>query len=206
MEERLLPHVERAIAQLLRFDPETLNTLAALNGRVIQFEIDGMHSPLYLFPDDRGLGIRREHDGDVHVRIRSTIGGLVKLGGARMRDEPVPAGAMEINGDLGVAQQVQQIIARLDIDWEEMASRAVGDTAARKLGLLLRDTRAWLRGARQSMTANFSEYVRYETETVPERDQVEAFMHQVDMLRADADRLSERVRRLQRQLGMEPPR
>jgi ubiquinone biosynthesis protein UbiJ len=177
-----------------------------LSGRVIQFEIDGMESPYFLFPSDRGLGIRREHEGEVQVRIRSTIGGLMKLGASRMRNEPIPAGVMEISGDLGVAQQVQQIIARLDIDWEEMASRAVGDAAARKLGLLVRDTRAWLRDATRSMAANFSEYVRYETETVPERDQVETFMHQVDVLRADTDRLSERVKRLRQRLGMEPSR
>lgn len=204
--DRLLPHFERAIAHLLEFDPETRATLASLGGRVVQFDIDGMQGSLFLFPGDHGLRVQRTHEGETQVRIRTTLAGLMKLGGARLRNEPIPAGVMEIGGDLGVAQQVQQIIARIDIDWEEMAARAIGDTASRKLGLLLRGTRSWLRGASQSMASNFSEYVRYEIETVPERDQVDTFMHQVDVLRADADRLGERVKRLQRQLGMEPPR
>jgi ubiquinone biosynthesis protein UbiJ len=76
----------------------------------------------------------------------------------------------------------------------------VGDTAARKLGLLFRDLRRWAAASAESMAMNFSEYVRYEVETVPERTAVEGFLQDVDALRGDADRLSERVKRLQHSL------
>ncbi|MFO1434955.1 MAG: SCP2 sterol-binding domain-containing protein [Gammaproteobacteria bacterium] len=192
----MLPHLERAIAHLLEFDPETRATLAGLEGRTVLLEIAGLDRALYLLPNTKGMTIQLDHEGDSHVRIRCSTGGLVKLARARMRGESVPAGAVDISGDLGTAQDVQNILSRIDIDWEEMVSRVVGDTAARKLGLFARDFSGWLRRTGQSMAMNFSEYVRYEVETVPERDSVERFMRDVDVLRGDADRLAERVRRL----------
>jgi ubiquinone biosynthesis protein UbiJ len=197
----LLPHFERAIARLLEFDPETRATLARLEGRTVLLEIAGMDRALYLLPNSSGMAIQLQHEGDTHVRIRCTAAGLIQLARARMRGESVPAGAVEISGDLGTAQEVQNILGRIDIDWEEMASRVVGDTAARKLGLFTRDLRGWLRRTGQSLAMNFSEYVRYEIETVPERDSVERFMHEVDILRGDTDRLAERVRRLAQAQG-----
>ncbi len=197
---RVLPHVERAVARLLEFDTETREALGRMAGRVIAIDVLGFERSVYLLPQAEGLVLRLSHDGAVHVRIRGSVSGFLKLARSRARNEAVPAGTVEIVGDLSTAQQVQSLIGRLDVDWEEMASRVVGDTAARKLGVLYRDFRRWAGASAESMAMNFSEYVRHEVETVPERAAVEGFLQDVDALRGDADRLSERVKRLQRRL------
>lgn len=197
---RVLPHIERAVARLLEFDADTREALSRMAGRVIAIDVLGFERSMYLLPQAEGLVLRLDHDGAVHVRIRGSVSGFLKLARSRARNEAVPAGTVEIVGDLSTAQQVQSVIGRLDVDWEEMASRMVGDTAARKLGLLFRDLRRWAAASAESMAMNFSEYVRYEVETVPERTAVEGFLQDVDALRGDADRLSERVKRLQHSL------
>ena len=197
LEERLLAHLDHAIARLLEFDPDTAKALAALEGRVIAIEIEGIARRLFLVPGSHGLSMRFEHADTPQVRVRGTVSNFLTLARSRVRNEPIPAGTIEIIGDLSTAQHVQDIVNRLDIDWEEMLAHLLGDTAARKLGNLVRDLGAWLRTSQQSMELNVSEYIHFETEVVPEREAVDAFMQNVDRLRADSDRLAERVKRLQ---------
>ncbi|MCC6715074.1 MAG: SCP2 sterol-binding domain-containing protein [Gammaproteobacteria bacterium] len=201
IETRVLPGVARAIARLLEFDTDTRDALGRMSGRVIAVDLAGFEHSVYLLPQANGLVIRLSHDGEVHVRVRGSISGFVRLARSRARNEPVPAGTVEILGDLSTAQQVQSLIGRIDVDWEEMASRLIGDAAARKLGVFLHGVRRWAGGGAESLAMNFSEYVRYEIETVPERAAVEEFLQGVDALRADADRLAERVRLLRHRLA-----
>jgi ubiquinone biosynthesis protein UbiJ len=203
LEERLLAHLGYAIARLLEFDPDTAKALAALEGRVVAIEIEGIARRLFLVPGNHGLSMRFEHADTPQVRMRGTVSDFLTLARGRLRNEPIPAGTIEIIGDLSTAQHVQDIVNRLDIDWEEMLAHLLGDTAARKLGNLVRDLGAWLRTSQQSMELNVSEYVHFETEVVPEREAVDAFMQNVDTLRADSDRLAERVKRLQSLLNAE---
>jgi len=200
--ERILPYVDRAIERLLEFDPETGAALAGLDGRVVAVEVKGLDRAIYVVPGAHGVSVRLEHAGDVHVRVRGSPTDFLTLARSRLQQQPIPAGTIEIIGDLSTAQQVQGILAQLNIDWEEILSRVVGDTAAHKLGNLFRDLRSWLRSTQESMEMNISEYARYETEVLPDRDQVERFNRDIDTLRADSDRLAERVRRLHRNLLM----
>lgn len=200
IETRVLPHVARAIARLLEFDTDTRDALGRMTGRVIAVDLTGFERSVFLLPQCDGLVIRLSHDGEVHVRIRGSVSGFVRLAQSRARNEPVPAGTVEILGDLSTAQQVQSLIGRIDVDWEEMASRLIGDAAARKLGIFLHGMRRWAGSGAESMAMNFSEYVRYEIETVPDRAAVEGFLQGVDALRADVDRLAERVRLLRHRL------
>lgn len=198
--ERIVPCVDRAIERLLEFDPDTGAALARLEGRVVAVEVKGLDRAIYVVPGAHGVSVRLEHAGDVHVRIRGSPTDFLTLGRSRLQQQPIPAGTIEIIGDLSTVQQVQSILGQLSIDWEELVSRVVGDTAARKLGNLVRDLRGWLRSTRESMEMNISEYARYETEVLPDRDQVDRFNRDIDTLRADSDRLAERVRRLHRNL------
>lgn len=194
--ERMLAQVEKAIARLLEFDRATQLAIAALEGSVIALELAEAQRTLYVLPGRSGLAIRLKHSGDVHVRVRGTVAEFLALAGHRLRGEPPPAGLIEIQGDLRTAQQMQEMLARLNVDWEEMLSRAVGDIAAHKLANTARELWSWLRSSQASLEMDVSEYMRYETGMLPDRYEVERYAREVDTLRAHADRLAERMKRL----------
>lgn len=194
--EQMLPLLEGAVRRLLEFDPETREALGRMQGMVIAIDVKGVERTLYLQPDTHGLRCKIDHDGAVQVRIRGTALDFLGLLRSRVSKQPVVAGQIEINGDLAAAQQVQNLLGRVDIDWEEMLSRLVGDTAAHKLGRAAQAGNAWVRQTMNTFRMNVSEYARYEAELVPERDQVDGFNADIDRLRDDADRLAERIRRL----------
>jgi ubiquinone biosynthesis protein UbiJ len=204
--EQLLPLLEGSVRRLLEFDPETRESLARMQGMVIAIDVMGVDRSLYLQPDTHGLRFVFDHDGAVQVRIRGTVMDFLGLLRSRVSKRPVAAGQIEISGDLAAAQQVQNLLGRVDIDWDEMLSRLVGDTAAHRLGRAANAGGTWLRRTVDTFRMNVSEYARHEVELVPERDQVDGFNADIDRLRDDADRLAERIRRLRQAAAGSPGR
>jgi ubiquinone biosynthesis protein UbiJ len=105
---------------------------------------------------------------------------------------------MEIIGDTGLAQRFQQIIRNLEIDWEEHLSHWFGDMTAHKLVRILTQTSELLKETHRTISMDISEYLRYEKDMLPDREEVEEYIAAVDVLRNDAERLQLRIARLQK--------
>jgi len=107
---------------------------------------------------------------------------------------------LEVSGDTGLAQRFQDLLRDVEIDWEEHLARRIGDFPAHQAGRLFRATHAYLRDVRRNLGMNLSEYLRYEQEILPTRNDVEDFVTAVGVLRDDAERLRQRLDRLRGQL------
>ena len=98
-------------------------------------------------------------------------------------------------GEAELARRFRELLAGLDLDWEELAAGAVGDAAARLLG---RGAGEFARAARQAGRAaedNARDYLRRESGLLPERAELERFLREVDRLRDDLERLAQRLDR-----------
>ena len=105
-------------------------------------------------------------------------------------------GTLHIEGDVELANQLRVLYKNIDIDWEEIASKYVGDAAAYQMGVFSRR----IKGYRQKSVENFrldvSEYLQEESRIVPTKTEIEQFLNSVDALDADIERLEIRTRRL----------
>lgn len=99
-----------------------------------------------------------------------------------------------------LGQEFSEILEALDIDWEEHLSHLTGDLVAHKVGNLVRDVFAWGKQAADTLGQDVAEYLQEENEALPNRDEVENFLSQVDVMRTDVDRMEARVQRLQSRL------
>ena len=188
--------LERLLNNLLRRDPETLEQLSGLSGKVIRVELLNTTQPITsLHLETHGIRIET-HAGEGDVLIRGTPLNLLAYlrtaaaGGAALSSN------LEIRGDLGLAQEVQRLLRGFDPDLEEQLARYLGDTLARKTANLARAGAGFLRQLQHKVELDLGEYALYETETLPERDELERFNHAVDTLRDDVERLKQRVDRL----------
>ena len=84
-----------------------------------------------IFADD-GIEISADREGRGDVLIRGTPFNLLAYVISSQSGKTNITGDMEITGDVGLAQDFQRLVQRLEIDWEEQLSRLVGDTLARK--------------------------------------------------------------------------
>ncbi len=189
--------LERPLNRLLSLDPETLDELSGLSGKVVQVELlNTMQPVISLIIQDRGIQIDTDYAKEGDVLIRGTPLDLLVYMRSSGESRATVTGSMEIKGDLGLAQDFQRLLHRLEIDWEEQAARLVGDTLARKASNIARAGVDFLRQLKNKIQMDLSEYALYETEVLPDRDEVERFNNSVDVLRDDLERLKQRYYRI----------
>lgn len=192
----LLAGLEMAINRYLALDSEHTLRLGALAGKIIAVEVTGVNAVVYVTASSGGLQLLSRYEGAPDVVIRGAPWSLGRLvSGSRGRDL-LSRGEVEIRGDVELAQRFQQLLAAVDVDWEEQLSRFTGDAAAHQIGNVFRGGMEWLSSALQSFGQDLAEYLQEETHTLPTRLEVEEWLAAVDELRSEADLLEARVVRL----------
>jgi ubiquinone biosynthesis protein UbiJ len=193
--------LEAVFNPVLRLDPDTQSRLAALEGKVIAIEPEGLGLTLYLLPGVHGVRVLDQYAAEPTVRIRGKPLALAR----QWRGRGTASSNITIEGDATVGREFQTALARLDIDWEEQLSRRVGDAAAHQAGRFWREFRAWTQQAGDILGRDGGEYLQRELRVLPPRPAVEQFLSAVDTLREDADRLAARIERLRRWLATDEP-
>ena len=194
--------IETALNRYLALDEQTFSALADLQGRIIEIHLQGLNTSLYLFPDEDGIMVLGDFDGEADTRLIGTPIALAKLGLARNPADVLFSGEVSIEGDTRLGQQFKKILARMDIDWEEQLSRYSGDILAHQIGNGVRALSGWLQRNQQSAALDTGEYLQDEIRLLPSAGEVRYFIRQVDALRDDTERLQARLQRLQS--GSEP--
>ncbi len=185
----------------LRLDPELLARLDALHDKVILLRITEPSLDIFVLPSAAGMRLRAKHEGKPDVTLEGPLSALLQARSAGGPDRaPVLPSGMTISGDIDLGQRFARTLSQFAPDWEEPLARIFGDVAARKIGNLARGLRTWAREARESLARDAVEYLQEERRLLPTSGEAQAFMAAVDTVRADADRLEQRVRRLQRSI------
>ena len=189
--------LEHLINRLLSHDRETLDDLVGLSGKVIQVELLNTTQPVIsLVIEEYGIRIDTDYVATGNVLIRGTPLDLLVYMRSFGEGRVAVTGNMEIKGDLGLAQDFQRLLHRFEIDWEGHLARQVGDTLARKTSNIVRMSVDFLQRLKNEIELQLSEYALYETEVLPERDEIERFNNSVDILGDDLERLKQRVNKL----------
>jgi len=196
--------IEMAVNRVLQLDEDTLARLRDLEGKVIAIDVRGLDVSLYLIPGPGKLSVYGRFEGEPDTVLRGTPVALMRMGLVKHAGDVLFAGDVEISGDVEVGQQFSEILDALDIDWEEHLSHVTGDLVAHKLGNVVRSALSWGQQTADTLGQDIAEYLQEENETLPNRDEVENYMSQVDVLRTDVDRMEARVRRLENYLKNKP--
>lgn len=191
---------EAAINGYLRLDPDNAARLAPLYDQPIELLLQNPALMLRLNVNAGGVRVRAgapPADGagalPPRVSIRATPRALWRLA----RGEPGAEREVYIQGDMHTAQALQRLLGDLDIDREALLAQAIGDLPAYQLGRLGRGAFGYGRRLAARFEQDLADYLHFESGDLPPRSGVEAFLDDVDRLRADVDRLEARVRRLQ---------
>lgn len=194
--DSLLATVEGAINAVLALDAEGAHQIAPIQGRVLLVELTGFGTRLYIVPGESGLLLYGAYDAAPDCTVRGTPAGLLRMALSEHREDAVFAGTVEIDGDNQVAQTLGEVFQELDIDWEELLSKVIGDTLAHRLGQQARAGGRWAQQTGDTLTQDIREYLQEEGRVLPSRLELQAFLSDVDTLRDDVERLAARVERL----------
>ncbi len=192
-----ISQIEKLVNKALSLDEETLHALAKLEGKVIAFEFSNTNLTVFLFPSIAGLVMNTAYEHRPDVLIKGTpTNFIMMLASSKQGNASLPTD-MQVIGDIGLAQQFQAVMQNIEIDLEEPLSNWIGDSAAYQLGKFVRSTSRLAANTGKTLAMDMSEYLRFETDMLPDDLLVDEFCKEVDVLREDVDRLSQGINKLE---------
>lgn len=196
-EDQLLERAARAVMRVLATDSLATARLRELAGRVIALQIRGFDTTIFAAVTDSELLLATSTAREPDVMLAGKLADFAAFAQARGSAEAMPAGKLQIQGDLATAQAVQRLLDELAIDWEALLAEHLGEIAAHQIGRGVRRGLAWFRDARAAWIEDIPAYLQHERQWVPTADQVEGFAREGMSLGADVERLAARIARLQ---------
>mgnify|MGYP001821418037 CR=1 FL=1 len=167
-----------------------------LEGRTMVIAIEHMNRRV-MFAVEREQLLLREVDEDAHsdVLVRASPFDLLALLRA---DNPtrVRAGEIEFRGSLGVAESFTRMLRLARPSAEDELAGWVGGLPARAIVRSGEAAFAWGQRTAGALERDVAEYLQAETRELPRPQEIADFLREVERLRDDVDRLSQRIERL----------
>lgn len=195
----LFDPLQAAVRRALEFDPDTRERIAELDGRLVEIVFTGLEQTLCVAIDQDAVLFSRAAQREPDLRLKGTPIAFARYLMAPDRVEITESG-IKIEGDIGLAQRFVGVLRQLDIDWEEWASRYVGDVMAYRAGRFAESIRDWADNSRRQFQQDVSEYLQEEVRLLASRERVTRLMNDIDATRSDVERLAQRVKRLRNSL------
>jgi len=189
--------IETALNGYLALDPEVRSRCAALDGSVIAMQLKGIALTLYFLPTTDRIDVLGHYEGEPDTLLTGTPASLFRLAVVRSEEQLFNSG-VEFHGDTEKGERFRDILASVDIDWEELLSRVTGDAIAHQMGNMARSLTATATQGLTSLQEDVSEYLREESRLVPTAIEVNNLLEEIDTVRLDTDRLEARIQRLEK--------
>lgn len=187
--------IEQAIDAVLRLDQDSRERLSKLEGAVIAIHVRKPDIEFCFSIVDKRINVIGEVDTPADTTLTGSLSAFRSLSSG---NAALYRGDVMIEGDLHLGQQLKEIAAQLDPDWEEFLSPVLGDTLVHQLAVASQSLSSWLSRTRSSFKQNASEYLQEEAELLAPNSEVQEYCLDVDVVRASADRLDARIKRLER--------
>ena len=195
-----LGSLEFVINKALELDPGSKLRLAEMQGVTLKIECTAPALHAYVQPGEHGILLKSWHEDPPDSGISGTLSELTRLLQAQDKASALVNGGFQLQGDSAPLVQLQEILAQLDIDWEQPIARLLGDVAGHQIGKFIRGSLAWGRHASGSLQRNLEEFIHEEARLLPPRLELENFYADVSALNLRVDRLAARVRKARRQI------
>lgn len=188
--------LESALSRYINLDPDVELFLQPLAGKIIKLTLEQPSISFFLCPTANSIQILEDYQGVPDTSLQGSAFSFATMGLKQQPTDALFAGEIGISGDTHTARDFQKFFERLDIDWEEQISKVTGDVVGHQIGRLCRTTALWSKDTIESIKLDVSEYLQEETRDLPSPIETEHLYRDIDQLRADFDRLQQRVNRL----------
>lgn len=185
--------------QALKLDGDSIGRIKALDGKSLAIDILGFPGLIYLHFDAEQMLVSFTTQREPNTTIKGPPFSLL-----RSAFSGEFSANIKMQGEIELARQVQQLFRLLEIDWEEGLSNIFGDIIAHQIGNMIRDAKFAARQVQYGAARQFQEWFHEFAEVSPYRFELASYVSEVSGVRADVDRLEQRIKRLQNRL--QPPR
>ena len=192
----LISALESGFNAYLGLDEQLEQLLAPMVGKVLAIHITPFNETLYLCPAHDRIQFLENYQGDVDTRLSGSLSALGLMGLSATPMRALFKGEVRIEGDTLLAQKLQRMFEKLDIDLEAKLARYSSDSFAQRVSTFLRGGRDWTQHTMTSFRLNLEEFLQEETRDLPAKAEAELVFQEIDVFRSDLDRLNARIERL----------
>lgn len=198
-----LQKAEKAINYYLSLDPEIHNKLVHLNDSVIKIELLTIDTHFYIKISDNRFQLIKDYNAPADLIIRGnplTLLSLIK-GNNENIHTILQNNDVTLIGKIDLALRLKNIFSQIEIDWEEYLSKICGDPLAHFIGTKFNRLKIWSTLAHKSLQRNINEYIHEEVNLFPSHYAYIDLFNDIDILRDDLERLTQRIDRIQKILS-----
>ena len=182
-----------ALNRLLRANTWALERLRVHAGKTALLECPPFALRLTVLDSGEVAPAPADLAADVTVRVTPPL--LLRFAA---RDETAWSDA-QVTGDVELAAAIDYVRCNLEWDFEESLSRVVGDIPAHRLADAARRSTRWVRETALNLGRAAAEYATYESPLLASAQAVDEFIHEVDEVRDQVERLDKRLDLLKRE-------
>ena len=190
----LLKPFEFVLNTALSQDLETKTKLEQFEDRCIAINISDFNKTINALVMQQKIQLSIDAELSADLTISGKALTLAKLGSD---PESLFSADIDIRGDVQFAKQLRDLLEGFDFDWEAQLAKVTGDTLSYPIAHGIRQITRWARNTHNSLQENTAEYLKEEIRILPDKSQITDYMSDIDILRADSDRLEARIQRLQ---------
>ena len=99
-------------------------------------------------------------------------------------------------GNIHFLSELQQILRKLDLDWEELLTQLFGDIIGHQGAALIRSKMSWTKDRVNNIQRLTSEFLTEELGALPSKPEVAFFNAQVDDIKLGVDRIEARIEQM----------
>lgn len=193
MKDMLISLLNRYLEQ----DEERAQHLKQIKGKLVRITVQEINFNLLLTVQDNHVEECPQADlaSDVHIDV--SLKALPEYLMGADADVLIKKGVVEIKGDAHIASVMQNTLKEIEIDWEEIISKYTGDAIAYQISKGAKALHAFGDRLRDNVRQDMRDYLQDNVQVAATRDEVEQFIKDVDVTRAQIDRLEARMNRLQ---------
>ena len=193
----LLTLAEASVNKLLLLNPEVIDRLTRLDGKVIAIQLSSPAVALSIQPSSQGLQIDMLCREDADVTLSGSAADFLRLLSSQESSDAMFGKSISVTGDSALATRFSQIMIDAALDWEAILAQLIGDLPAHELARYLRWKAEFYLNTGNSLMMNLEEYLKEEVQLLPSQPEVSQFSNQVAELRQETDRIAARIERLQ---------
>jgi len=196
----LLKFINNLLKKYFDHDPEVALQLRELENQYLVLTLTDVNKAFIISAIRSSIIVSEYKDDEdmqeITTTIYTSVMSLLRLGLGAEYQSMLNSRALRIEGDAELVNRLRSIVTNIDIDWEEVASKYVGDPLAYQLGTFARRAKTYKQRSVENLRLDVSEYLQEESRITPTKIQVERFLNAVDTLDADIGRLEARTSRL----------
>lgn len=190
----ILASAEKIVNAALTYDPATRIALSKLEPQLLAVVLTAPALTIFIAPRADGVHFLGHCESAITTQVQGSLAALVTL----LKSERINLkdSGIEVMGSTHFLAELQQILKKIDIDWEEMLSQVVGDIAGHQGAELIRSKLSWASSRAANIQRLASEFLTEELQILPSKAELAFFNRQVDEIYLDVDRLAARINQL----------